>query len=138
MPSLYTHKASTKKKEKTSRQRCLENIGHNDFSFKIFISDCVFGFYNEGRPYFECITEEVFRWNLAVKCYKTPQKSTFLQFFVNIFLTMLIYVCKDFKQTQAKLVAAPQTALFKTSFTIFLKPLKYLICAPIFPPLSET
>ena len=31
-----------------------------------------FLFYNQGKPYFECITEKVFRCNLAVKWCKTP------------------------------------------------------------------
>ena len=67
-------------------------------SSKIFILAGVFGFYNEGKPYFECITEELFRSNLAVKWCKTPKKSKFLQSFVNFFLTMIIHVCKGYSK----------------------------------------
>ena len=53
-------------KKKTSHSRFLENLSHDlgdDFfsSSKIFILVGVFGFCSEGKPYFACITEEVFR-----------------------------------------------------------------------------
>ena len=52
------------------------------FFQKFYLKVDVFGFYNEGKPYVECITEEVFRWHFAGKWCKTPQKSKCLQLLV--------------------------------------------------------
>ena len=85
MPLLWKQKTPTLLEEKKNHIQ--------DFSFsKNLISEVFFGFYNQGKPYFECITDKVFRWNLAFKWCKKKKKIAifFTQWwfmFVKIFQT---------------------------------------------------
>ena len=79
--------------KKKSHPRYLENIWRDVFSaFNIFILLGVFGFYNEGNLYFECIRE------IYQSCGGKPIKSNFFfAIFCNFFfLVMIIHVSKGY------------------------------------------
>ena len=51
-------------KTKTSRPRFLGCPKGDVFQFsKKLVWEGVFGFYNEGTPYFDCVKADDFRWN---------------------------------------------------------------------------
>ena len=73
---LIKTKTPTKKENFERRKKIMSKISWKSwiwcfFSFLNFHYRVFFGFQIEGKSYFECITEEVFRWNLAVKWCKT-------------------------------------------------------------------
>ena len=80
MPSSKKPKTPTKIKisEEEKKHHVKDFLKILDIMFFLYLTffllEGVFGFFDEGKPYFECITEEVLRWNLAAKWCKTPQK----------------------------------------------------------------
>ena len=67
MPSLKKPKTPTKMKildkKKTWRPKFLEFAERHVFRLsKITIFEGVFGFFNEGTPYFDCVKADDFRW----------------------------------------------------------------------------
>ena len=60
------------------------------FFLQTFILVGVFGICYKGKPYFKCITEEVLRWNLAVKWSKKKKKK--------IFFVVVAIICNFYSQ----------------------------------------